>query len=103
LAAAFSAARKNHLDLSVGISLDSAARLRFLLLRCWCLLSYLIGPSPMDLTLWPSAVAMVPFATLTASLVTTSGRSAWFVGVLALMAYLIFATALYLLPPTETS
>jgi Ca2+/H+ antiporter len=51
------------------------------------------------LNLWPGAVAMILFATLTASLVTTSGRSAWFVGVLAIMVYLIFATALYLLPP----
>ena len=39
------------------------------------------------------------FATLTASLVTNSGRSAWFVGVLLLMVYLIFAMTLYLLPP----
>jgi Ca2+:H+ antiporter len=34
--------------------------------------------------------------------VTTSGRSAWFVGVLAILVYLIFATALYLLPPRNT-
>jgi Ca2+:H+ antiporter len=54
----------------------------------------------MDLTFWPGAVAMILFATLTASLATTSGRSAWFVGVLAIMVYLIFAIALYLLPPT---
>jgi hypothetical protein len=40
------------------------------------------------------------FATLTASLVSTSGRSAWFVGVLAIMVYVIFAAALYLLPPS---
>ena len=52
------------------------------------------------LNLWPDAVAMILFATLTASLVTTSGRSAWFVGVLALMVYLIFATALYVLRPS---
>ena len=39
-------------------------------------------------------------ATLTASLVTTSGRSAGFVGVLAIMVYLMFAAALYLLPPS---
>jgi hypothetical protein len=42
---------------------------------------------------------------MTASLVTNSGRSAWFVGVLVLMVYLIFAMTLYLLPPrgqTET-
>ena len=38
-------------------------------------------------------------ATLTAALVTNSGRSAWFVGALTLMVYLIFAMTLYLLPP----
>jgi Ca2+:H+ antiporter len=32
-------------------------------------------------------------------LATNSGRSAWFVGVLVLMVYLIFALTLYLLPP----
>jgi len=32
-------------------------------------------------------------------MVTNSGRSAWFVGVLVLMVYLIFAVTLYLLPP----
>ena len=44
-------------------------------------------------------VVMILIATLTASLVTNSGRSAWFVGVLVLMVYLIFAMTLYLLPP----
>ena len=63
------------------------------------LLSYIIGPSPMDLQFWPGAVVMMLIATLTASLVTNSGRSAWFVGVLVLMVYLIFAMTLYLLPP----
>ena len=37
---------------------------------------------------------MMLVATLTASLVTNSGRSAWFVGVLVLMVYMIFADAL---------
>jgi hypothetical protein len=37
--------------------------------------------------------------TPTAALVTNSGRSAWFVGVLVLMVYLVFAMSLYLLPP----
>ena len=32
-------------------------------------------------------------------LVTNSGRSAWFVGMLLLMVYMIFAMTLYLLPP----
>jgi glucose-1-phosphate cytidylyltransferase len=38
-------------------------------------------------------------ATMTAVLVTNSGRSTWFVGVLVLMVYLIFAMTLYVLPP----
>jgi Ca2+:H+ antiporter len=42
---------------------------------------------------------MMLIATMTASLMTNSGRSAWFVGVLILMVYLIFAMTLYLLPP----
>ena len=41
----------------------------------------------MDLQFWPGAVVMMLIATMTASLVTNSGRSAWFVGVLVLMVY----------------
>ena len=63
------------------------------------LLSYVMGPAPMSLEFWPGAVSMMLVATLTATLVTNSGRSAWFVGVLLLMVYLIFAMTLYLLPP----
>jgi Ca2+:H+ antiporter len=58
-----------------------------------------MGPQPMDLQFWPGAVVMMLVAALTAALVTSSGRSAWFVGVLVLMVYLIFAMTLYLLPP----
>jgi Ca2+:H+ antiporter len=65
------------------------------------LLSYVIGPSPMNLQFWPGAIIMILIATTTASLVTTSGRSAWFTGVLILMVYLIFALTLYLLPPSS--
>jgi Ca2+:H+ antiporter len=39
------------------------------------LLSYLIGPAPMNLHFWPGAVVMMLVASLTASLVTNSGRS----------------------------
>ena len=53
----------------------------------------------MDLQFWPGAVAMMLIATLIGALVTNSGRSTWFVGVLVLMVYLIFAMTLYLLPP----
>jgi len=99
MASAFSAARKNRLDLSVGIALGSASQIALFVAPVLVLLSYLIGPSPMDLSFWPGAVVMMLIAALTASLVTSSGRSAWFIGVLVLMVYLVFAMTLYLLPP----
>jgi Ca2+:H+ antiporter len=76
MASAFSGARKNRLDLSVGIALGSAAQIALFV-----------------------APVLVLLATLTATLVTNSGRSTWFIGVLALMVYAIFAMTLYLLPP----
>jgi Ca2+:H+ antiporter len=99
MASAFSAARKDRLDLSVGIALGSASQIALFVAPILVLFSYVIGPVPMDLQFWPGAVAMMLIATMTASLVTNSGRSAWFVGVLILMVYLIFAMTLYLLPP----
>jgi Ca2+:H+ antiporter len=99
MASAFSGARKNRLDLSVGIALGSAAQIALFVAPVLVLLSYVIGPTPMGLQLWPGAVVMMLIATLAATLVTSNGRSAWFVGVLLLMVYLIFAITLYLLPP----
>ena len=99
MASAFAGARKNRLDLSVGIALGSAAQIALFVAPVLVLLSYVIGPTPMSLQFWPGAVLMMLVATMTASFVTNSGHSAWFVGVLVLMVYLIFAMTLYLLPP----
>jgi Ca2+:H+ antiporter len=101
MAAAFSGARKNRLDLSVGIALGSASQIALFVAPVLMLASYFIGPTPMDLQFWLGAVGMMFVATLTAALVTNSGRSAWFPGALVLMVYLVFAMALYLLPPRE--
>jgi Ca2+:H+ antiporter len=98
MASAFSAARKDRLDLAVGIALGSASQIALFVAPVLVLLSYAIGPEPMDLRFWPAAVTMMLISAVTAALVTNSGRSAWFVGVLALAVYLIFAMTLYLLP-----
>jgi Ca2+:H+ antiporter len=99
MAVAFSAARKDRLDLSVAIALGSASQIALFVGPVLVLLSYLIGPTPMDLQFWPGAVVMVFVATLVAAFVTSAGRSAWFVGVLLLLVYAIFAMTLYLWPP----
>jgi len=99
MASAFSGARKNRLDLSVGIALGSSTQIALFVAPLLVLLSYVMGPTPMDLQFWPGAMVMMFFATLTASFVAGSGRSAWFVGVLVLAVYIVFAMTLYMLPP----
>jgi Ca2+:H+ antiporter len=96
---ALSAARKNRLDLSVGIALGSASQIALFVGPVLVLLSYVIGPTPMDLQFWPGAVVMVFVATLVAAFITSGGRSAWFVGALLILVYAIFAMTLYVLPP----
>jgi Ca2+:H+ antiporter len=98
MATAFAAARKNRLDLSVSIAAGSASQIALFVAPVLVLISYLIAPAPMDLVFWPGAVTMVMVATLAAALVTSNGRSAWFVGVLLLAVYLVFASALYIVP-----
>jgi Ca2+:H+ antiporter len=99
MATAFSAARKDRLDLSVSIGMGSASQIALFVSPVLVLLSYVIAPTPMDMVFWPGAVLMVMIATLTGTLVTSGGRSAWFVGVLMLAVYLVFASTLFLIPP----
>jgi Ca2+:H+ antiporter len=99
MAVAFSAARKNRLDLSVGIALGSASQIALFVAPVLVLVSYVVGPAPMDLQFWPGAVVMVFIATLVAAFITNGGRSAWFIGALLILVYAVFAMTLYLLPP----
>jgi Ca2+:H+ antiporter len=99
MAVAFSAARHNRLDLSVSIALGSASQIALFVAPVLVLLSYVVGPHPMDLQFWRGAVTMVMIATVVTCFVTNSGRSAWFIGVLLLFIYAIFAMTLYVIPP----
>jgi Ca2+:H+ antiporter len=99
MTAAFAAARKNRLDLSVGIALGSSAQIALFVAPVLVLLSLFIAPSPMDLRFWPGAVVAILISTLTVIFVTNSGRSSWYVGVLLLVVYATFALTLYLMPP----
>jgi len=98
MTAAFAAARRNRLDLSLSIALGSAAQIALFVAPLMVLLSHVLAPSPMDLQFWPGAVVMLLIATLTVTLVTT-GHANWYLGVLVLAVYLTFALTLYLMPP----
>ncbi len=100
-ATAFAAARKDRLDLSLGIALGSASQIALFVAPLLVLLSFVVGPEPMGLDLWPGAIVMVAIAVLTATLLTAAGTSTWFLGILVLMVYAIFALTLYILPPPD--
>ncbi len=87
MAVAFSAARKNRLDMSVSIALGSASQIALFVAPMLVLLSYVVGPKPMDLQFWPGAVTMVMIAAVVAAFITNSGRSAWFIGALLIFIY----------------
>ena len=99
MAVAFSAARRNRLDMSVSIALGSASQIALFVAPVLVLLSYAVGPKPMDLQFWPGAIVMMMIAAITAGFITNGGRSAWFIGVLLLLIYAIFAMTLYVMPP----
>jgi Ca2+:H+ antiporter len=99
MAVAFSAARKDRLDMSVSIALGSASQIALFVAPVLVLLSYVVGPKPMDLQFWPGAVTMVMIATVTACFITNSGRSAWFIGALLIAVYVIMGMTLYVVPP----
>ena len=97
--AAFTAARKNRLDLSVGIALGSSSQIALFVAPVLVLVSLLIAPMPMDLYFWPGAVIAVLISTFAVIFITNSGRSTWYVGVMLLVVYATFALTLYLMPP----
>ncbi len=99
MAVAFSAARRNRLDMSVSIALGSASQIALFEAPVLVLLSYFVGPKPMDLQFWPGAVTMMMIATVTSCFITNSGRSAWFIGALLIFIYVVFAMTLYMVPP----
>ena len=70
---ALSGARKNQLDLSVGIALGSASQIALFVAPVLVLISYVVGPAPMNLQFWPGAIVMMLIATMTAFWSPTAG------------------------------
>src|SRR5262249_53948532 len=96
--AAFSGARKNRLDLSVGIAMGSSSQIALFVAPVLLILSYALAPTPMDLNFGGGQVLMVLLTTLTVANVVSGGHSAWYSGVQLLAVYASFAVTLYLIP-----
>jgi Ca2+:H+ antiporter len=90
-------ARKNQMDLAVGIALGSATQIALFVAPVLVFASYL-RPHPMDLLFSTFEVASVILSVLVARMVAEDGESTWLEGAMLLMLYAILAIAFFELP-----
>jgi Ca2+:H+ antiporter len=97
-ASAIAMARKNKMDLSVGIALGSCIQIALFVAPVLVLLGGRIGPKPFPLAFGRGELGFLFVSVLLGGLVVTDGRSNWFKGVQLLATYAMLAAVCYLMP-----
>lgn len=90
-------ARKNNMDLALGIAIGSSLQIALFVAPVLVFASYFLG-APLDLIFTPFEVAAVTIAVLVVGFVSMDGESHWMEGVMLVGVYLILAIAFYFLP-----
>jgi Ca2+:H+ antiporter len=96
--AAISAARRNRLDMSVGIAIGSAAQIALFVAPVLVLLSGFIAPGPLELSFSRAEIGTLFLGVLIAAIVAGDGRSNWYKGVQLTLVYAMIAILFYFLP-----
>lgn len=95
---AIAMARKNKMDLSVGIALGSCIQIALFVAPVLVLASYFIAPQPLGLAFGRAEIGSLLFAVLIGALVCGDGRSNWYRGVQLITVYAIIALLFYFIP-----
>lgn len=96
--AAIAMARKNQIDLTMGIAVGSSIQIALFVAPVLMLSSYYIAPRPFDLVVGNSAVILILLPVLIFSMVVADGKANWFKGVQLLSVYLLIALFCFFLP-----
>ncbi len=91
-------ARKNRMDLAVGISVGSSIQVALFVAPVLVFASQFLGPRPMDLVFSPAEVVAIVLAVWIAGQTTGDGESNWLEGVQLLVVYTILGIIFYFLP-----
>ena len=91
-------ARKNKMDLSVGIALGSCIQIALFVAPILVLASYFIAPHPLELAFSRAEIGSLFMAVLIGALVCGDGQSNWYKGVQLVTVYAIIALMFYLVP-----
>jgi Sodium/calcium exchanger protein len=97
-ATAVRAAMNNRMDLSLSIAIGSSVQIALFVAPVLVMLSYFVGPQPMDLMFRPGLVFFVFFTVLITAQVAGDGESDWLKGTQLLAVYIILGLLMFFAP-----
>ena len=95
---AIAMARKDKLDLSVGILLGSSIQIALFVAPALVLASYALAPEPLALAFGRAEIGSLFMGVLLGVVVSGDGRSNWYKGVQLITVYAIIALMFYVMP-----
>jgi Ca2+:H+ antiporter len=95
---AIAVARKNKMDLSLGIALGSSIQIALFVAPVLVFASYFVAPAPLELSFTRAEVGALFLGALIGTVVCGDGRTNWFKGVQLVTVYLIVAMMFYFMP-----
>jgi Ca2+:H+ antiporter len=95
---AIAMARKNKLDLTIGIAMGSSIQIALFVAPALVLLSGFIAPAPLELSFSRAEIGTLFLGVLIAAIVAGDGRSNWYKGVQLTLVYAMIAILFYFLP-----
>ena len=95
---AIAMARKDRMDLTIGIALGSCIQIALFVAPALVLLSFAIAPAPLTLSFGRAEIGALLMAVLIGTVVAGDGRSNGYKGVQLVTVYVIFAMLFYFMP-----
>lgn len=99
--AAISMAKRDKLDLTMGIAVGSSVQMALFVSPVIILTSYFIAPAPFDLIMGNAAITLLLLTVLIFSMLVPDGQSNWFKGVQLLSVYVLVALFCFYLPDSQ--
>jgi len=96
--AAIVMARRNKMDLAVGIALGSCIQMSLFVAPVLVLASYVVAPQPLTLSFGRGEIGALFMAVLIGAIVAGDGHSNWFKGVQLIIIYVMIALMFYFVP-----
>src|SRR6266545_1095840 len=92
---AIAMARKNKMDLAIGIALGSCIQIALFVAPALVLMSYAVAPHPLELSFGRAELGSLFLAVLIGALVSADGRANWYKGMQLITVYVIMAFLFY--------